>query len=86
MKCVACSLTLNFCEKCYNNVACYECSTNYILDPTTKKCFSFETVLVGFYANIDLGIFVKCSKDLENCEECTNNVTCTKCMELTILR
>ena len=85
MKCVKCSETMNGCVKCYTNQSCYECNTELILDSLSMQCLTVDEAPSEYYGNKDTLKFLKCLTALENCEECDNNETCTKCMEFSNL-
>ena len=85
MKCVECSEAINGCVKCFTNESCYECIPELYHDPSQMKCLTANEGPTGYFVNKDTLKFVKCLIALENCEECDNNETCTKCMDLSIL-
>ena len=76
----------NNCLYINNEVICNKCSNEYILiDEETDKCYLKE----DYYNNrkyylIDDYHKIKCSKTIQNCDECekvVNELTCKKCIE-----
>ena len=75
----------NICN--YNNdqVECIQCKDEYILiDEETDKCYLKENTNNKKYYTVDEYHKNKCSKTIENCDECENesgDLTCQKCID-----
>ena len=72
------------CEKCLSGTECISCINDYYLlegndniiscqNIDITKCYSIETS--------DKIYYIKCDRDITNCDTCSNYNTCTKCKD-----
>jgi len=73
-----CSESIKGCNKCVSNAECTECSSNYEVNED-NKCIHDSLISIKYYYNSTLGKYMSCS-NLENCEECTSEKDCTRCI------
>ena len=73
-----CSEAIIGCNKCASNEEFNKCQDNFGLDEN-GKCVHFSLISIKYFYNSTLGKYISCSK-LENCDECTSEETCTRCI------
>ena len=79
-----CGKNISNCTNCYydkndTQIKCYLCQTNYALSLDENICLSKEN-LSKIYYYINVTHINKCSNIIDNCNECENNNTCSKCI------
>ena len=67
------------CDECNEKGNCYKCSENYYLIFDANNNLKCEQINVSKYYRNENGVYILCSKDINNCEQCLNDKVCTKC-------
>ena len=78
-----CENEIDNCSKCYydkneTKVNCYLCQTNFFLLIDEEICLSKDLINKTYYYLNETHIN-KCSNSIENCDECEDDITCSKC-------
>ena len=78
-----CGNEIDNCSNCFydenqNKVNCYLCQSNFALLKEEELCLSKEILNKTYYYLNETHIN-KCSNIIENCDECEDNKTCSKC-------
>ena len=80
-----CGKSISECSQCYydgndDKVKCYLCNNNHVLFDEENSCLDKNKLKKEFYYINDTHIN-KCSNVINNCNECDNNATCSKCID-----
>ena len=69
-----------YCDKCSGKSLCYECFENYYftLDENDKKIC--DDISINKYYERNDGVYILCSKAINNCDECQNENICKNCI------
>ena len=69
----------DFCDKCSNSIKCEQCENGYELVGNKENdeiiCLPEEELNIGYYKDID-SIYYKC---INNCDICSNSISCEEC-------
>ena len=76
-----CSDSLPFCDKCSSKYLCYECMKDYYLVRNKNNIGECLKIDLAKYYKQENNYYKLCSEAIDNCDECNNGTTCTKCKE-----
>jgi len=67
------------CDECTAKGNCNKCLENYYLIKDANNNLKCDQIDVSKYYKNENGVYILCSKDINNCEQCLNDKVCTKC-------
>jgi len=73
-----CSEYINNCKTCSSKNECLSCENNYGLFNDKTKCIDINNH--KYYKKVSDNLYYLCSGSINNCEECSEESKCTKCI------
>ena len=80
----SCEFVISNCEKCNSATVCISCNTGYNLVKGTDGRMTCQNIDIKYYHEVtegNLKYYVKCNKDIPNCDQCTGSNYCTQCQD-----
>ena len=74
-----CDYYMENCDTCNSKDECLTCKKNYGLHNDKKTCINIEEH--NYYKDINDGYYYPCNNSINNCEKCTSNNKCIKCVD-----
>ena len=68
-----------FCDKCKGKGSCYECFSEYYLILNENNRPICDKIDVSKYYKRNDDIYILCSNEIDNCDECQSDKICNKC-------
>ena len=77
-----CNFGISNCEKCNSDSDCTSCSNGYNLVKGADDKITCQNIDINYYYEETEGskkYYIKCDKDIENCNKCSSSNYCTEC-------